>query len=277
MAPELLEHRQEIQLKIYKNLSTHLNWMVKLPWLPVVSRFFAFVGLSTLIWASLGYLSSSLLPFSLQPPSTSVTLSAVLVTLIGTSFLSFYRSTMEEARGYVSEPQTIDDDQDRENWEAARRKIQYYMHENLRQVRWIFWLTLIAMFLGFVIIIYGARLQVAPPSQGAPPTQLATQIIVTLSGVIVEFIGATFLFIYKSTMAQANHYVSILERINNVWMAKLLLTQMKPAGGFSEETVARMASQILTLRGLEDIKEEPTRFPWGGGAAKQPGSDGPKS
>jgi hypothetical protein len=65
-------------------------------------------------------------------------------------------------------------------------------------------------------------------------------------------------------MAQANNYVGVLERINNVGMMELLLKRINPNGRPSEETVARLASQILTMHGLENIslenvKEERTR------------------
>ena len=41
-------------------------------------------------------------------------------------------------------------------------------------------------------------------------------IIAAFSGIITEFIGATFLFIYRSTMQQATNYSKTLERINSV-------------------------------------------------------------
>lgn len=74
-------------------------------------------------------------------PAIIIAVSGVLALLIGTICLIVYRSTMAQARAYVNEPFTPD------SFEAARRKIQYYMHENLNQVRWIFWLSLVAMFL----------------------------------------------------------------------------------------------------------------------------------
>ena len=40
-----------------------------------------------------------------------------------------------------------------------------------------------------------------------------------IAGIITEFIGATFLFIYKSTVNQALHHSKSLEEINNVGMS----------------------------------------------------------
>ncbi len=132
----------------------------------------------------------------------------------------------------------------RDNWEAAREKIQYYMHENLKQVRWIFRLTLIAMFLGFVIIICGAVLVYL--NKDVTPA-----IVVTLSGVLVEFIAATFLFVYRSTMEQARGYVNILERIYAVGMADMLVDSIETSNKLRDQTRATIASEILSAKGLD--------------------------
>jgi hypothetical protein len=43
--------------------------------------------------------------------------------------------------------------------------------------------------------------------------------LAAISGIITQFIGATFMVIYRSTMRQANEFMSVLERINTVGMA----------------------------------------------------------
>lgn len=91
-------------------------------------------------------------------------------------------------------------------WELARIKLESYLTRNLSQIRWIFFLCLLVMTTGFVIIGYGIT-QVYKSPQNFNPS-----IVVTISGVIVEFIAASFLLIYKSTMEQARDYVNILER-----------------------------------------------------------------
>jgi hypothetical protein len=171
-------------------------------------------------------------------PAIIIAVSGVLALLIGTTCLIIYRSTMTQARAYINEPLTTD------SFEAARRKIQYYMHENLNQVRWIFWLSLVAMFLGFLIILCGAALAVVVPNQLAP------SVVVTLSGVLVEFLGATFLVIYKSTMEQAQGYVNVLERINAVGMSVKLIDAIEK-GEDRDKFRGQVASAILSVHGLE--------------------------
>jgi hypothetical protein len=43
------------------------------------------------------------------------------------------------------------------------------------------------------------------------------------SDIITQFIGVTFMVIYRSTMARANQFMEVLERINTVGMAVQVL------------------------------------------------------
>jgi hypothetical protein len=51
--------------------------------------------------------------------------------------------------------------------------------------------------------------------------------IATISGIITQFIGATLMLIYRSTMAQAIEFMTVLERINTVGMAVQLSDSTK--------------------------------------------------
>jgi hypothetical protein len=219
-------------------------------WVPLVAILLGFL----VIIRGLVYLSAELPPS--VPSSVVFTLIGVLIAFIGTTFLYFYRSTTAQARGYFEELESKEGGPE----ERARLKIQYYTHENLRQVHWIFWLSLVAMFLGFLIIIAGAvlayYLAYAKPNttQGSPITTQVPSIVTSLSGVIVEFIAATFLFIYRSTMKQARDYVNILMRLNTINMSLRLLNSIGPNKGdhtFKDETRARIALEILSQSGLE--------------------------
>jgi len=140
----------------------------------------------------------------------------------------------ERFRTHPNEPQVA--------WELARVKLESYLNRNLAQVAWIFFLTLFVMLTGFVIIGYGAVRAYQSPEHFKP------SIIVTLAGLIVEFLGATFLFVYKSTMEQARDYVNILERINAVGMSVQILDSIKSDDtGLSDKTRAEMALALLSL------------------------------
>ena len=102
-------------------------------------------------------------------------------------------------------------------WDLARVTLESYFNKNLSQVSAIFWLSVIVMFIGFAIIVWGITQAITLPDSTLPT------VVTGLAGVITELIGATFLFLYRSTMEQAVNYTKTLERINSVGMAMQIL------------------------------------------------------
>jgi len=102
-------------------------------------------------------------------------------------------------------------------WDLARVTLEAYFNRNLNQVTAIFWVSVVVMFVGFGIVIWGITQALHSPSSPL------VAVIAGISGIITEFVGATFLFIYKSTMRQALDYTKTLERINAVGMAMQIL------------------------------------------------------
>jgi len=96
-------------------------------------------------------------------------------------------------------------------WLLASTQLELYYQRNLEQIRSIFWITTIVMIVGFSLI--GTGVYSAFSGSNLEASHLAA-----ISGVLTEFIAATFLIIYRSTMKQANQYVDRLERINSVGM-----------------------------------------------------------
>ncbi len=127
-------------------------------------------------------------------------------------------------------------------WELARVKLESYLNRNLKQVRSIFWLTVFVMLVGFALIGFGVYSVIESPGK------LAAAVIASGSGVLVNFIGATFLVLYKSTMTQATEYVSILERINAVGMSvQILDTIDDDENKLKQQTTAEISKQLLAL------------------------------
>ena len=141
------------------------------------------------------------------------------------------REAEERARAHPHEPQAA--------WDLAQVKLESYLNRNLKQVQWIFALTLVVMAAGFVIIGYGVFRVYQSPENFRP------SIVVTVSGILVEFIAATFLLIYKSTMEQARSYVTMLEKINAVGMSIQILDSTKT--GDVDSFRAQLAMQLLSL------------------------------
>jgi hypothetical protein len=130
-------------------------------------------------------------------------------------------------------------------WELAQVKLETYLDRNLSQVRSIDWLTVVVMTLGFLLIGYGVLKVFANPSQN-----FNASIVATASGILVNFIGASFLVVHRSTMSQAKDYVTILERINAVGMAvQILETIPDDEKNLRQQTTAALATEMLRMYG----------------------------
>lgn len=126
------------------------------------------------------------------------------------------RENISKAESKVeAEPEKV-----KPSWDLARITLESYFNRNLNQVTYIFWLSVIVMIIGLVIITWGISQAIQSPKTVTPAA------IASIAGVITEFIGATFLFIYRSTIQQAINYSQTLERINSVGMAMQILDTM---------------------------------------------------
>jgi len=127
-------------------------------------------------------------------------------------------------------------------WDLARVKLENYLDRNLSQVRSIYWLTLLVMFCGFGFVMYGLY----QASQN--PEKLPVSIVAAASGVLISFIGGSFLLIYRSILAQSKEYVTVLERINAVGMAVQVIASIPEANAeLKSQTKSELAKQLLSL------------------------------
>lgn len=98
-------------------------------------------------------------------------------------------------------------------WDAARINLEAYFERNRLQVAQVFVIAVIVMSIGFILVCFGVFLAMTRTDTIKPA------LVAGISGIITQFIGATFMIIYRSTMTQANEFMVILERINTVGMA----------------------------------------------------------
>ncbi|HEV7503524.1 MAG TPA: hypothetical protein VGS07_01295 [Thermoanaerobaculia bacterium] len=127
-------------------------------------------------------------------------------------------------------------------WDLARVTLEAYFNRNLSQITSIFWFSVVVMVIGFGIIIWSVNQAVQVPGVVVPAA------IATFAGLITEFIGATFLFIYRSTIQQAVVYSYTLERINSVGMAMQILDTLPDkakADDLKSVTKARLVEQLI--------------------------------
>jgi hypothetical protein len=144
----------------------------------------------------------------------------ILLALSGTVLLIFSVSrSLKEIESTQQKIERVEErarehpDQPQFAWDLARTKLENYLDRNLGQLRSIFWLTLLVMLAGFAFVLYGLK------EATDNPANIAVSIIGSASGVIISFIGGSFLLVYNSVMGQSRRYVSVLERINAVGMA----------------------------------------------------------
>ena len=101
------------------------------------------------------------------------------------------------------------------------------------------------MLVGFGLIIFGVY------KVYSDPELLNPSILVTSTGVIVNFIGGTLLLIYRSTMNQAKGYVEVLERINAVGMSIQILESIDDKNLELKDSTTAELLKIYSKSGIE--------------------------
>jgi Na+/proline symporter len=204
-----------------------------------------------------GSLTYLLLNFRYLPFAQMGRLVALLAGVAG-SLLAIVIVTLQKGKEEVKREKKIEAVEKRvqENpketqasWELARVKLENYLNRNLSQIKSIFWLTTFVMMAGFALISVGAY------EAFREPKTFNASILTTVSGVVVSFIGGTFLIIYKSTMAQAKDYVTMLERINAVGMSVQILDSLDDGDkDLKHQTIADVAKQLLLMYSVEPVR-----------------------
>ena len=126
-------------------------------------------------------------------------------------------------------------------WDLARKSLEVYINDNQKRLKKINFIIWFVMFVGFGFICTGIAIVYNDPEHLSPA------LIASISGVVVNFIGATFLVVYKSIMKQAAEYVSMLERINAVGMSIHITQELKGGSELRETSTADIAKQLLEL------------------------------
>ncbi|MGJ7530863.1 TRADD-N-associated membrane domain-containing protein [Variovorax sp. GB1P17] len=150
----------------------------------------------------------------------------------------------ERAREHPEKPQLA--------WDLARTKLESYLDRNLSQVRSIYWLTLLVMLFGFGFVMYG----LFQASQDS--AKLPVSLIAAAAGVIISFIGGSFLLVFRSILAESRGYVTVLERINAVGMAVQVIANTPDSNAdLKHATTANLAKQLLNLYARTPAEIEP--------------------
>jgi len=137
-------------------------------------------------------------------------------------------------------------------WDLARAKLEAYFDRNLSQVKMIFFVAVAVMVVGFGFVLWGVMLAISNPAA------VKTSYIAAISGIIAQFIGVTFMVIYRSTMTQANQFMEVLERINTVGMAVQILDSIPEAEAqLKNATRAEIVALLLSTKAKASHKAKP--------------------
>lgn len=182
--------------------------------------------------------------------ATVVVYGAIITLYVATNFFR-YLNQIKDEQNLKSEISTAQNELKEKPekfkpvWEVSRIQLELYISRNQAQVRSIYWITVLVMLVGFGLISYG----VVQAFNGA---EIEASVIATVSGVITEFVGATLLVVYKSTISQAASYVGTLERINSVGMALQIVDQIPDDDKeLKNKTRSELASKIIELKGKQ--------------------------
>ena len=132
--------------------------------------------------------------------------------------------------------------------------LEDYYRVNLSQIQIIFTFSVAAMIAGFILIIVSLLWSMfivvnKPQNNQQFSTNYIPSVVGAVSGMIGNFIGATFLFLYKSAVEQSSKYSQFLERDNSLKLAQSLLEDIKSKAEESDdnEKIIEYQLKIITL------------------------------
>lgn len=133
-----------------------------------------------------------------------------------------------------------------------------YYQLNLDQIKVIFVTSITVMLIGFLLIAFSLIWSLfSIPNQSDTNREQSyinyiPSIVGGICGIITNFIGATFLFLYQSAVRQASQHTRSLERANSLKLAKNLLDEIKTKAQESNETEKIIESQFRVIALLID-------------------------
>jgi|GEM_PF-6464350 len=148
-------------------------------------------------------------------------------------------------------------------WDLAQKKLNKYYDRNLNQNNSIFIVSVVVMIAGFALVLYGISLYFQSPKDNEFVTGISA-----VAGTIVQFIGATFLVIYNSTIKQAIQYTNSLQQVSMIGTSIKILDNIR--NDKQDEGFAQKEEKIMLARiDIAKMLINPLKNDGGGGAAEQ--------
>ena len=142
----------------------------------------------------------------------------------------------------------------------SRAQLEAYYAVGLSQTRRSFFHAVLAMWLGFILLLVGIALYVAPVEKlGLKPPAQEFNILILSGAAIIEFISALFLWVYRSTTAQLTYFY------NRQMYSHTAILCFRMASAMEKDKADHSRSAIV--KKLLDWNEKPERPPLEGSKA----------
>jgi len=125
-------------------------------------------------------------------------------------------------------------------WEIATIKLESYFDKNISQINSIYWISVSVILIGVGVILFsitktGSNIELTLISSGV--------------GVLTQFLGATLMFLYRSTIKQSVSLINILERINTVGMSIHIVETLSDKNEeLKNKTKAEIAIKLFDMK-----------------------------
>lgn len=242
-----------------------------LAWFVFIPRMSAW-GFATLSWraipAAAGIFFVSFLPLSAFVPGFT------MLSQVAKSYIDMNESDLARQLDVIrSEQKTVEEQLgELESTDAtglmqlvkySRLQLEAYYTIGLRQTQQSFRNSVIAMWLGFLIMLLGVLRQIVPlellvPGIGEMPADVSTLTIA--AGAVVELIAALFLWVYKSSVQQLTYFYDRQIHLHGVLISNKIASAMKEP----DEAKKMIVTDILA----KSWKPESTPLPTAAGLKK---------
>ncbi len=168
-------------------------------------------------------------------------------------YISDQEKALEQAHGRIRHAEKLVDSQT-ENTEQeglmplikySREQLEAYYLIGLSQTRKSFMNSVIAMWIGFLIIVVGIAQYIIPLEQfglKSPGTDI--NIVIIAGGAIVEIISALFLWVYRSSIGQLTYFYNRQMHMHNVLFCFRIASTMKEPDETKKLLVEKVMEKI---------------------------------
>lgn len=133
----------------------------------------------------------------------------------------------------------------------SRIQLESYYVMGLSQAQRSFRYSILAMWIGFVVIISGTGLSLFPFGDSELRASISDIRIVTISGgVVIELISALFLWIYRSSINQLNYFYNRQMHLHNVIVCDRIATSMSNPDETKRLIVEKVLSSAWDIKPL---------------------------